>query len=186
MKLAKVVAVQSLMAMIPEEVVGRPRLLRQVNHRPRILMDVPFIGVQNVSTGPPPTVRALMSPRMQVCHEVVMVVVQQLTPWPLICQLGWLWHHLRLLITLQLSYTPVVQWSTVRLLLTMILSKNWVTKQVDYTNTFALTTLNEQVYIDSPQGFTRKDKANKVLHLIKSSMLMILSLQVLMQTKLRN
>ena len=66
------------------------------------------------------------------------------------------------------TYAPVVQWSTVRLLLTMILSKNWVTKQVDYTNAFAQATLNEQVYIDSPRGFTRKDKANKVLHLIKS------------------
>ena len=66
------------------------------------------------------------------------------------------------------TYAPVVQWSTVRLLLTMILSKNWVTKQVDYTNAFAQATLNKQVYIDSPRGFTRKDKAHKVLHLIKS------------------
>ena len=66
------------------------------------------------------------------------------------------------------TYTPVVQWSMVRLLLTMILSKNWVTKQVDYTNTFAQAMLNEQVYIDLPRGFTRKDKAHKVLHLIKS------------------
>jgi hypothetical protein len=31
----------------------------------------------------------------------------------------------------------VVQWSTVRLALTMILSNGWKTKQVDYTNTFA-------------------------------------------------
>jgi len=66
------------------------------------------------------------------------------------------------------TYVPVVQWSTARLLLTMVLSKNWVTKQVDYTNAFAQATLNEQVYIDSPRGFTRKDKANKVLHLVKS------------------
>ena len=43
---------------------------------------------------------------------------------------------------------PVVQWSTVGLLLTMVLSKNWVTKQVDYTNNaFAQAMLNEQVYI---------------------------------------
>ena len=67
------------------------------------------------------------------------------------------------------TYAPVVQWSTVRLVLTMILSNNWVTKQVDYTNAFAQATLNEQVYIDSPRGgFSRKDKANKVLHLVKS------------------
>ena len=66
------------------------------------------------------------------------------------------------------TYAPVVQWSTVRLLLTMVLSKNWVTKQVDYTNAFAQATLKEEVYIDSPKGFSRKDKADRVLKLIKS------------------
>ena len=34
------------------------------------------------------------------------------------------------------TYAPVFQWSTVRLVLTMILSHGWHTKQVDYTNAF--------------------------------------------------
>ena len=66
------------------------------------------------------------------------------------------------------TYAPVVQWSTVRLLLTLILSNNWTTKQVDYTNAFAQAELNEEVYIQPPRGFVRKDKKNMVLKLLKS------------------
>ena len=66
------------------------------------------------------------------------------------------------------TYAPVVQWSTVRLLLTMILSNDWTTKQVDYTNAFAQADLEEQVYIEPPKGLRFKDKMDKVLHLVKS------------------
>lgn len=66
------------------------------------------------------------------------------------------------------TYAPVVQWSTVRLLLTLILSNNWTTKQVDYTNAFAQAELNENVYIEPPKGFARKDKKDMVLKLLKS------------------
>ena len=55
------------------------------------------------------------------------------------------------------TYAPVVQWSTVRLVLTLILANSWVTKQVDYTNAFAQAVLNEEVYIESPRGFQIKD-----------------------------
>ena len=66
------------------------------------------------------------------------------------------------------TYAPIVQWSTIRLILTMVLANGWVTKQVDYTNAFAQATLNEEVYIEQPKGFARKDKQNLVLKLIKS------------------
>jgi hypothetical protein len=66
------------------------------------------------------------------------------------------------------TYAPVVQWSTVRLLLTMILANDWTTRQVDYTNAFAQATLKEEVYIKAPHGYGFKDKKDKVLHLIKS------------------
>ena len=66
------------------------------------------------------------------------------------------------------TYAPVVQWSTIILVLTMVLDNGWVTKQVDYTNAFAQATLNEKVYIEQPKGFARKDKQNLVLKLIKS------------------
>jgi hypothetical protein len=66
------------------------------------------------------------------------------------------------------TYAPVVQWSTVRMLLTIILSRNWTTKQVDYTNAFAQAKLKEEVYIEPPKGFGRKDKKDMVLKLIQS------------------
>jgi len=68
------------------------------------------------------------------------------------------------------TFAPVVQWSTIRLLLTLVLSKNWTTRQVDYTNAFAQADLNEQVYLETPRGFLSagKDKFDKVLHLQKS------------------
>ena len=66
------------------------------------------------------------------------------------------------------TYAPVVQWSTIRLVLTMVLSHGWVTRQVDYTNAFTQADLQEEVYIESPKGFERKDKKDMVLKLLKS------------------
>jgi len=66
------------------------------------------------------------------------------------------------------TYAPVVQWSSVRLALTMILSHGWHTRQVDYTNAFAQATLKEEVYIEPPRGFGCKDGLKKALRLIKS------------------
>ena len=66
------------------------------------------------------------------------------------------------------TYAPVFQWSTVRLVLTMILSHGWQTKQVDYTNAFYRAESKKETYIESPKGFGRADKIPKVLRLIKS------------------
>ena len=66
------------------------------------------------------------------------------------------------------TYALVVKWSTIRMLLIETLSRNWVTRQVDFTNAFAQGTLSEIVYIQSPKGFEGKDRMNKVLRLIKS------------------
>ena len=46
------------------------------------------------------------------------------------------------------TYAPVVKWSTIRMLLIETLSRNWTTRQVDFTNAFAQGTLSEIVYID--------------------------------------
>ena len=72
------------------------------------------------------------------------------------------------------TYAPVVQWSTVRLILTLILAKGWVTKQVDYTNAFAQAVLKEEVYIEAPRGFARSDgkdvlKLNNSLYGLKQA-----------------
>ena len=66
------------------------------------------------------------------------------------------------------TYAPVVQWSTIRLLLSTVLTEGWATRQVDYTNAFAQAELNEEVYLEFPKMFGPKSKANVVLKLIKS------------------
>ena len=50
----------------------------------------------------------------------------------------------------------------------MVLDNGWMTCQVDYTNAFIKTELQEEVYIEPPKGFQRKDKKNLVLRLLKS------------------
>ena len=66
------------------------------------------------------------------------------------------------------TYAPVVKWSTIRMLLIETLSRNWTTRQVDFTNAFAQGVLSDIVYIDPLKGFEGKDGKNKVLRLIKS------------------
>ena len=61
-----------------------------------------------------------------------------------------------------------MQWSSVRLLLTLVLSEGWCTRQVDYTNAFSQADLKEEVYIEPPRGFQRKDSKDLVLKLNKS------------------
>jgi hypothetical protein len=66
------------------------------------------------------------------------------------------------------TYAPVVQWSTVRLVLTLALKHGWATRQVDYTNAFAQADIQEEVYIEPPRGFSGQDGLDKVLRLRKS------------------
>ena len=66
------------------------------------------------------------------------------------------------------TYAPVVQWSTIRLLLSTVLTENWSTRQVDYTNAFAQAELKEEVYVECPKLFGPKSGTDKVLHLLKS------------------
>ena len=66
------------------------------------------------------------------------------------------------------TFAPVISWSTIRLLLTLTLSKNWTTRQVDYTNAFAQADIQEEVYLEPPRGFQPKNNHDSVLHLQKS------------------
>ena len=66
------------------------------------------------------------------------------------------------------TYAPVVQWSTIRLLLSTVLTEGWTTRQVDYINAFAQAELKEEVYVEFPRLFGPKSGSDKVLHLQKS------------------
>jgi hypothetical protein len=54
------------------------------------------------------------------------------------------------------THAPIVQWSTIRLLLSTVLTENWSTRQVDYTNAFAQAELKEEVYVECPKLFGPK------------------------------
>ena len=51
----------------------------------------------------------------------------------------------------------MVKWSTIWALLIETLSRNWITRQVDFTNAFAQGTLSEIAYIEPPRGFEGSD-----------------------------
>ena len=50
-------------------------------------------------------------------------------------------------------YAPVVNWSTVTLLLILSKALGWETRQVDLSNTFVQAELKEHVYITMPAMF---------------------------------
>jgi hypothetical protein len=66
------------------------------------------------------------------------------------------------------TYAPVVEWSTVRMLLTMVLQEGWNTKQVYYTNAFAQAELDEEVYVEPPKLFEIRSGKDLVVKLLKS------------------
>jgi hypothetical protein len=66
------------------------------------------------------------------------------------------------------TYAPVVQWSTVRLLLTLVLREGWATRQVDYTNASAQAEMQEEVYVEPPKLFATCNGTDRILKLLKS------------------
>jgi len=51
------------------------------------------------------------------------------------------------------TYAPVVQWSTVRMLLTLTMKLGLKTKQVDYSNAFVQAKIDGDVYCELPEDF---------------------------------
>jgi hypothetical protein len=66
------------------------------------------------------------------------------------------------------TYAPVYQWSTMRMILNMVLQNGWATKQVDYTNVFSQAEMKETVYIEPPKLVVPKSGKYLVLPLLKS------------------
>ena len=71
------------------------------------------------------------------------------------------------------KYSPVVSWSTVRMLLCLSISQGLHTRQVDFSNAFVQAELktDEFIYIEVPKGFdygTNEDDGEMVLKLKRS------------------
>ena len=58
------------------------------------------------------------------------------------------------------TYAPAVAWSTIRLMLTLTAVLEFTTKQVDYSNAFAQTPHNDDVYIALPKDFDSNDSSS--------------------------
>ena len=56
------------------------------------------------------------------------------------------------------TYSPVVMWMTVRLLLVICILLNLDTTQIDYTAAFVHAPINYLVYIECPKGFVVEGK----------------------------
>jgi hypothetical protein len=66
------------------------------------------------------------------------------------------------------AWSPVVQWSTVRLMLILSIVHKLETRQVDYVNAFAQADLDRDVFVEIPGGFSHNNEEDCVLKLNKS------------------
>ena len=66
------------------------------------------------------------------------------------------------------TYAPIVQMSTVRLMLTLAAKHNFVTKQVDYANAFVQAKLDTDVYVHLPSCVCANTEKKQVFKLKKS------------------
>jgi len=63
------------------------------------------------------------------------------------------------------TYALVFSWSTIRILLTLVLQQGWCTRQVDYDNAFAQAELKETVFVELPKCFAPRSGKDLVLKL---------------------
>ena len=69
----------------------------------------------------------------------------------------------------QETYSPVVNFTIIRLLFSILVTKmNWTHKQIDIKNAYLYAPLKEPNYMFQPPGFTDKEQPNKVCHLLKA------------------
>jgi histone deacetylase 1/2 len=66
------------------------------------------------------------------------------------------------------TFSPVVKPTTVRIVLTLAVSRNWTLRQVDIQNAFLHGELHEEVYMHQPPGFVDQTRPNYVCRLQKS------------------
>ena len=60
------------------------------------------------------------------------------------------------------TFAPVVNWTTVRLMLILTLILNLATCQVDFTAAFAHAPIDTDVYLDMPRGFAEPNKVYRL------------------------
>lgn len=73
------------------------------------------------------------------------------------------------------TFSPVAKQPIIRVLLCLVLHFNWPIKQMDISNAFLHSILEEEVYMHQPQGFVQSNqpsfvcKLNKALYGLKQA-----------------
>ncbi|CDO75026.1 hypothetical protein BN946_scf184640.g1 [Trametes cinnabarina] len=65
-------------------------------------------------------------------------------------------------------FSPVVRFETVRLILALSALENWYITGLDVRNAYLYGKLEEEIYMEQPEGFTAKGQEHKVLRLLRS------------------
>jgi hypothetical protein len=66
------------------------------------------------------------------------------------------------------TYSPVARMTTIRVLLSLAVSYGLLIHQMDVKTAFLKGELDEEIYMDQPDGFIVKDEKQKVCKLLKS------------------
>jgi len=66
------------------------------------------------------------------------------------------------------TYSPVAQLTTIRTLIAVAASYGLIIHQMDVKTTFLNGELDEEIYMDQPEGFIVDGQENKVCRLLKS------------------
>jgi hypothetical protein len=66
------------------------------------------------------------------------------------------------------TYSPVARLTTIRTLIVVVASYGLIIYQMDVKTTFLNRELDEEIYMDQPEGFVADGQENKVCRLLKS------------------
>ena len=66
------------------------------------------------------------------------------------------------------TFSPIVKATTIRIILTLVVSNDWLLKQVDINNAFLNGDLTETVYLPQHEGFEDKRRPNHICMLKKA------------------
>jgi histone deacetylase 1/2 len=66
------------------------------------------------------------------------------------------------------TFSPVVKIATIRIVLSLVVSRNWSLRQLDVKNAFLHGVLEEEVYMKQPPGFENPNAPNYICRLDKA------------------
>ena len=67
------------------------------------------------------------------------------------------------------TYSPVVQWNSIRLVLILTLMQGWATKQIDFIMAYPQAEIECPMYMEIPQGFVVKGSPHEHALLLKKN-----------------